>query len=125
MPRGHKGEPKTPGSGRKKGTRNKESIPLWEKAKELGIDPFEVLLHFTNGNWKQLGYPGPTETKYLRDGTSYESPIITPDMRLRASSEACQYIHPKLKAIEHTGNNTHGNQSTVIILPSNGREVKK
>lgn len=118
------GSKKTPGSGRKKGTRNKESLPLLEKSKELGIDPFEVLLHFVHGNWKELGYINPTEIKVTQYGKS-EIDRITPEMRLRAASEASQYLYPKLKAIEHKGVENPNTQPVVLILPSNGREVKK
>lgn len=43
MPRGHKGEPRTPGSGRKKGTPNKRTQNLMEICAEEGIDPFRAL----------------------------------------------------------------------------------
>jgi hypothetical protein len=95
-----KGSGKTPGSGRKKGTINKSSLPLREKAQALGIDPFEILLHFAAGNWKQLGYESETQTRYTSGGQGYEVKIITPDHRIKGASDACQYLHPKLKQVE-------------------------
>jgi hypothetical protein len=83
MPRGHKGESKTPGSGRKKGTPNKDKLPLQQKAEELGVDPFQILLLFAKGDVAALGIE-----------------VITADQRLRAASEACQYLYPKRKAIQ-------------------------
>lgn len=71
--------------GRKKGSRNKDKIPAQQMAEDLGIDPFKVLLYFTDGDNKALG---------LEPGE------ITPAMRLAAASEACDYILPKRKAIE-------------------------
>ncbi len=111
--------------GRKKGVPNKAVIPLREKAEKLGLDPFQMLLHFANANWEALGYSSPTETKYTARGEAYEVPLITPEHRLRALTELCQYLYPKLKAIEHTGKEAEVKASTVIILPSNGRELKK
>lgn len=78
--------------GRKKGTRNKSSVPVREKAQALGIDPFEILLHFAGGNWKKLGY---AEER----GLSGEY-TIKPEVRVRAAADACQYLHPKLKQVE-------------------------
>jgi hypothetical protein len=87
-----KGAPKPPGSGRKKGTVNKDSLPLKEKAQALGVDPFEILLHFAAGDWKSLGYE---DDKNLAGDY-----IIQPQVRVKAAGDACQYLHPKLKQIE-------------------------
>lgn len=88
------GSEKTPGSGRKKGSINKKSVLLIEKAQGLGIDPFEILLYFAAGDWKALGY-----AKEKTDSGQY---LIEPSVRMKAAGEACQYIHPKLKQIEST-----------------------
>ena len=88
--------------GRKKGTPNKKALPLLRKAQELGCDPFEILLMFANGDWKGLGYKSATETRYNRQGDDFEVMVITSDQRLRAASDACQYLHPKRKAIDLT-----------------------
>lgn len=71
-----KGLPKT--GGRTKGTPNKSTEALLEKCERLNIDPFEALLLIA------------------RDGDEE----IT---RLNALKEACSYLFPKRKAIEHTG----------------------
>lgn len=110
--------------GRKKGTRNKNNAPLFEKAKELKIDPFEVLLHFAKGDWKALGYESETITVYSKDVVNEEY-TIQPIVRQRAAAEACQYLYPKLKAIEHTGEIDANAQAQLIILPANGRERAK
>lgn len=94
-----KGSPKTPGSGRKKGTRNKNSLPLLEMAEKLQINPFEVLLLFAAGDWKRLGY----ESKIMTTDTQYgvkENYTIDPAVRARAAAEAAHYLYPKLKATE-------------------------
>lgn len=92
-----KGSPKH--GGRRKGTPNKKAIPLAEKAQALGIDPFEILLHFAAGDWKTLGYESETVIKYSKDFQNEEY-TIQPAVRAKAAAEACQYLHPKRKAIE-------------------------
>lgn len=57
-------------------------------ADRLGCDPFEILVHFAKGDADALGYDGGT---------------IPPDMRLQAAKEASQYLYPKRKAVEHSG----------------------
>jgi hypothetical protein len=70
----------------------------------LGVDPFEILLLFAKGDWKGLGYKSETVVKYSH-GNPYKTDVITADHRLKAASEASQYLHPKRKAIErHDGN---------------------
>jgi len=85
--------------GRRKGQLNRKSLPVHQKAQELGIDPFEILLHFAAGNWKALGYPSQKRTVVTRNG-SFQVDVIEPDHRLKAASESCQYLFPKRKAIE-------------------------
>jgi hypothetical protein len=89
-----KGTPKPPASGRKKGTRNKNSLPLLEKAQALGVDPFEILLHFAGGNWDKLGY----ENERDLSGAL----IIQPQVRMKAAGDACQYLYPRLKQVDAT-----------------------
>lgn len=91
------------GKGRKKGQKNKDSIPLEEKCKELGVDPFEILLHFASGNWKKLGYKSETKTIF-GNNFSNEEYNIEPSIRSKAAAEACQYVYSKRKAIDVTHN---------------------
>lgn len=119
---GHKLSP-----GRKKGVKNKSVVPLQEKVKELGIDPFEILLLFAAGEWKKLNYKNEISIKYNGKGEVIgEDYIIDPSVRARAASEACQYIYPKLKAIEHSGTMKNEDEVkltlTEIRLPKNGSE---
>lgn len=88
--------------GRAKGTPNKPTRTLIEKAQELGVDPFEVLLLFAKEDWKSLGYEARTKTSFTSAGIEFEEFIIEPAMRVKAAAEACQYIHAKRKAIEQT-----------------------
>lgn len=89
--------------GRPKGTPNKRSQALEERAQALGVNPFEILLLFAKGDWEALGYPSEFDTKYTSSGSPYSVRIISPDTRQRSAAEVCQYLHPKRKAIEHSG----------------------
>lgn len=95
-----RGTPRSPGAGRKKGTINKDSVPAKKTAERLGIDLFETLCHFANGDWKALGYSKGTELKSAGAGLTYEVDIITVNHRIAAASEAIQYVMPKRKAID-------------------------
>lgn len=96
-PKGHKRY-----GGRAKGTPNADSLPLEAKAKELGIDPFEVLLLFAAGDWKQLGYEAESApSSFSEHGTVYKY-TIDPSVRSKAAAEACSYLYAKRKALEVT-----------------------
>lgn len=65
--------------GRKKGTPNIGGAgELMQKCKARNVDPFEVMLDF-------ITFPG------------------DPAMRFQAAKEICQYIYPKRKALEVSG----------------------
>jgi len=75
---------------------------LIQLADEIGVSPFEILLHAAAGNWRELGLAGPTITKFGPNG-SYEVEALPIELRIHAAKEAAQYLHPKKKAIEHSG----------------------
>ncbi len=83
--------PRKPGSqksgGRKAGTPNKKTQSLEDKAREMEVDPFEILLRVAKGDWRGLGY---------------KENVISLETRLKAASEACTYLFPKRKAIQIT-----------------------
>lgn len=89
--------------GRQKGTVNKQTKTLQETAERLGCDPFEILCRFALGDWKGLGYKSEHTLTPTQKGEVVERPIITPEIRHKAAAEAAQYLHPKRKAVEHTG----------------------
>jgi len=97
-----KGKPRPPNAGRKKGTPNKKTLEAQLLCEKLGVDPFEFLLLVVKGDEKALGYKKP---KIILDalGKAHRVPWITLPNRLAAASEACEYVRPKRKAIEHTG----------------------
>lgn len=95
---GAKKSPKT--GGRKKGTPNVRSLELAERAKKMGVDPFTVLLSFVKADWAGLGYKSETTTSFTPQGIEIEEYVITPELRVLAAKEACQYLYPKRKALE-------------------------
>jgi hypothetical protein len=95
-----KGLGKTPGSGRKPGTLNKKTEDLQSLAEEMGVHPFKILLQFASGNWKDLGYEDEYDLKYTQQGEPYKVRVIQPETRVKAASEAAQYLYAKRKQIE-------------------------
>ena len=98
---GKKDSPKT--GGRKKGRPNKRTEELKEISDRLGVDPFEVLLLFASGDWKALGYDKAKFVSGINEYGQWYKWTIDPSLRSRAAAEACQYLNPKRKAIEHSG----------------------
>lgn len=99
---------KTPGSGRKKGTPNKKTILADQMAKDLGVDPLEVLLLFTKGDWKALGYEAESTVCYTAAGIEYSKFTISPDNRIAAAKEAVKYLYSQKKAIELSADKDSG-----------------
>lgn len=86
--------------GRKKGVRNKDRLGLEERARRLGIDVFETLAHFAAGHWKELGYENECYVMENAQGATKIGYTISPEMRMKASTELMKYIYPQKKAIE-------------------------
>ena len=107
---------------RTKGSKNRKSYDAYILASKLGIDPLEVLLKFAMNDWKALGYPNET---YSPDG-KVECYFITPETRVRAAKEACEYLYSKTKSVELLASNSDQDHSprVIIQIPSNNREVK-
>lgn len=99
------GDERPEGAGRKKGTPNKSTSHLHELAEELGVNPFEVLLHFAKRDHVALGIPEYTfkVAGKGQDATTIEEPTISPELQQKAAKDACEYLFPKLKSIEHAG----------------------
>ncbi len=90
--KGHKLSP-----GRPKGRKNDRTLKM-EMLAEKFQDPFELLMLFATGNWKALGYDNEC---YIMEGPAGATKIgytISPELRLAAAKEACQYLYPKMKA---------------------------
>lgn len=79
---------RTPGSGRKPGSLNKDKSQCQELAERLGVNPFQILLHIAAGDWVSLGYT--------------QQMIIGLDIRVKAAAEASKYLYSQRKALEVT-----------------------
>ena len=85
---------------RTKGTKNKVTKLAQEKAVELGIDPFEILLLIAGERFEALGYNERTELKVTPEGKEYSEYVLPPYMRMQAARDAVQYLLPKRKSVE-------------------------
>lgn len=81
------------------GTPNKDTQALIDLAHKKGINPFEILLHIANGDWKALGYKDDKAVVQTKSGVSY-CERITMDHRMAAAAHASQYLYPKRKSVE-------------------------
>lgn len=97
---GHTNNP----NGRAVGSKNKNRQALFDKAEELGVDPFEVLLLFAKGDFASLGYEERQFKTYGSGEDSYtiDELTISPELRAKCAEKACEYLHPKLKSVEHS-----------------------
>jgi hypothetical protein len=95
-------------------------IPLYEIADKLQCNPFEILCRFALGDAKGLGYSDSKHLTSTAKGELIEKDIISPELRIRAAAEAAAYLHPKLKAIEHSGEvkNVHVEKLSAIEVKS-------
>jgi hypothetical protein len=122
-----KGAKRPADAGRKKGTPNKKTQDLMAKCQELDVDPFEILLRFAKGDWDGLGYESSVRVAGVsKDGEPFYEDTIPPDLRAKCAKDACEYIHPKRKAIEHSGAVDTGLQSIIDDLSGKSpAELKK
>lgn len=86
--------------GRQVGTRNKRNQRIEEMAKLFEFDPFEILMKIAGGDWEGLGYDSSVYVKEDAKGGTTLGYTITPEMRLNAAKEACQYLYAKRREEE-------------------------
>lgn len=101
-----KGSPKT--GGRQIGSVNKITAKyrrdVASLCEELKCDPFKIQALIANGDWEALGYDSSVYVRESADGKSTSlGYVLPPELRQRAAKELCEYISPKLRAIEHSG----------------------
>jgi len=96
------GMPRPEGAGRKAGTPNKKTEEFARLAEELGVSPQTVLLYFAAGNVVALGYMTQEEAE-SDAGKIMALKFIPPELREQAAAKACEYLLPKLKAVEISG----------------------
>lgn len=117
-----KGTPKTPGSGRKKGTTNAKTKLVEETAKRLGIDPFEVTLLFAKGDWSSLGYENECYFSENASGSTKLNYVISPDLRAKCAMDACKYLYSQKRDVEIS--NKDGEGFKVILCDYSSKENK-
>lgn len=88
--------------GRGPNSKNKKTIEAQEKADKLGIDPFELLLLYAKRDWKRLGYKSEFTIKYIGEN-QVEEPVISPELAASSAAKACEYLLPKRKSVEVSG----------------------
>lgn len=97
-----KGQKKTPGSGKKKGTKNNNPFEALTLARKLNIDPLEVLLKLAAGDYRALGYKEEMRTIGITEGGSIEDYTIPVAVRRQAAKDAADKMYPSLKSTEHS-----------------------
>lgn len=80
----------------------RESEALFEKADELGVDPFTILLQIADGNAAALDLP--------------DEKTISPELRAMAARECIRYMYPTKKAMEVTGKNGEAIEHKLSIV---------
>jgi hypothetical protein len=90
---------------RQKGSTNRKTDELQAIADRLKVHPFEILCLIAGNDWKTLGLKPIKDWLPTPDGMPEKfdelSPIEIGD-RLHAAKEACRYLYPQRKAVEHT-----------------------
>lgn len=79
-----------PGAGRKKGSATAKTREIADRAAEEGITPLEYMLQI-------MRRPSDHEDEKIQ--------LAREAMRFEAAKAAAPYIHPRLAAVEHTGEN--------------------
>jgi ribosome biogenesis protein Nip4 len=99
--------------GRQKGTVNWKTLEIVEAVARTGCNPGMVLCHFTNGDWKSLGYEAEHYFTEKADGAVKLNYVISPEMRLNAAKELCKYLYVQKKAVEVSADESKG--FTIVV----------
>ncbi len=111
--------------GRPKGSRNKRNLQL-EIMAEKFTDPFELLMMFAAGDWKGLGYDSEVYVMENANGATKIGYTISPEMRLVAAKEACQYLYAKKKEdYEEETFEVHSIEDKKKLLEEAQKEIEK
>lgn len=126
------GSTKPEGSGRKKGTPNKNSFNARKLVEELQCDPLELLIWIMNNDWKKLGFSSAYKTSTSdslqkdKNGKAKKkvtkTPHITLKMRMEVAIELIQYLYPKLKASEIDPDGEDSGSKTITLAYNLDRE---
>lgn len=89
------GQPRPANAGRKKGTPNKRTVELQERLAELDVDPVGTLSKILK---EQMAI-----FEHRKKNRQLTGALIALSDAERTTSNLFQYLYPKKKAIEHTG----------------------
>ena len=112
---------RVPGSGRTKGTPNKRTVEVIERLTALDCDPIAAMAKAVSMDALTLAIEG----GYIDAADAKKDPIgcrvracdlYPPELRLKMASELAQYVAPKRKAVEHSGEIT----AIVPLMPIPG-----
>lgn len=89
-------------AGKPKGSKNKSTKLVEEMASEFKLHPFQILMMIACDQWEELGYESSVYVKESKDGaqTTTIGYVLTPEMRLKAATEATKYLLSQKKAVE-------------------------
>ncbi len=83
--------PRSPG--RPKGSKDKRTLGIEMIAAKFNLDPFEVLMMISNGDWKGLGFEEKTKITYTMNGIEVEEENVPLAQRCAAAKEAARYLY--------------------------------
>ncbi len=90
--------------GRRKGTGNKRKGSFREELRAycatLGVDPHHFMADL-------IADTATVHIGVTADGTPIVAPAVGMTLKLQAARELAQYLEPKLKAVEHSGDIAH------------------
>ena len=89
-----KGE-RTVGAGRKKGTPNKKTVELMQVLEKHNFDPAEALIFCYREAQKIF--------EFRKKRNNLAGALVALDRMETCASELSQYVYPKKKAVEHSG----------------------
>ncbi len=93
------GQKRPPSAGRKKGTPNSKTLELSELISKFGCQPGEVLARVARGERiMALAYANKETGEFVEHEV-----MPTLDQMIQADKELTQYVYPKRKAVEHSG----------------------
>ena len=116
-----RGVPKTPGSGRKKGSRNKRTRELEQRVATTGKTPMEVMLDRMREADDRCKY---LETKIKRSRPIEDAELVealvkqldkAQSFALECAAAAANYVHPKLASIDQRITNPDGSIVAPVI----------
>lgn len=103
--------------GRPKGTPNKKTDWVFELCEKHNFDPLETLIYIAKGDWKSLGFAGPTIEKFGSGNATIEEYVINTGHIADAAKTLAKFMYPTRKAIEITNDSEAQNGFKFQLVP--------